>query len=57
MERKSVQVLCAADGVELVRHPDGSHELRLAGRAFESLEGAFDAIVAAVWLGTTAVTN
>jgi hypothetical protein len=48
--RKDSQVLYATDGVELVRHADGSRELRLSNRALDNLESAFDAIVAAIWL-------
>ncbi|HLL21444.1 MAG TPA: hypothetical protein VK427_04895 [Kofleriaceae bacterium] len=55
--RDSAQVLFAADGVELVRHADGSRELRLSNRALDSLEDAFDAIVAAVWLATPPTTT
>ena len=47
---KSSEVLFATDGVELVRHADGTRELRLSNRALESLESAFDAIVTAIWL-------
>jgi hypothetical protein len=52
--RRDSQVLYAADGVELVRHEDGTRELRLSNRALESLESAFDAIVAAIWLAPDA---
>jgi hypothetical protein len=48
--RKDPQVLFATDGVELVRHADGSRELRLTNRALDNLESAFDAIVTAIWL-------
>ena len=50
---KSSEVLFATDGVELVRHADGTRELRLSNRALESLESAFDAIVTAIWLSPT----
>ncbi|MBA3502892.1 MAG: hypothetical protein M4D80_04785 [Myxococcota bacterium] len=48
--RKDSQVLFATDGVQLVRHADGSRELRLSNQALENLENAFDAIVTAIWL-------
>lgn len=47
---KDSQVLFTTDGVELVMRADGSRELRLNDRALDSLEAAFDAIVAAIWL-------
>ena len=50
VRRDRSEVLFATDGVELVRHADGSRELRLSDRALTSLEAAFDAIVAALWL-------
>ena len=53
MSEKSPEVLFATDGVELVRHADGTRELRLSNRALENLESAFDAIVTAIWLAPT----
>jgi hypothetical protein len=50
MNDRKGEVLFSTDGVELVRHADGSRELRLTDRALESMETAFDAIVAALWL-------
>jgi hypothetical protein len=49
-ESKAPEILFATDGVELVRHADGSRELRLSNRALDNLESAFDAIVTAIWL-------
>jgi len=56
-EPKHSQVLFARDGIELVRHPDGTRELRLSNRALENLESAFDAIVAAIWLAPEIEAN
>lgn len=52
-EPKTPEILFATDGVELVRHADGSRELRLTNRALDNLESAFDAIVTAIWLAPT----
>ena len=49
-ESKPPEILFATDGVELVRHADGTRELRLTNRALDNLESAFDAIVTAIWL-------
>ena len=37
-------LLASIDGVELVRHADGSREVRRIGLPLESLAAAFDAI-------------
>jgi len=50
MDDDTPEVVFERDGVVLLRRPDGSRELRLSGRVLDSLEAAFDAIVAAVWL-------
>jgi hypothetical protein len=41
-------LLASVDGVELVRHPDGSREVRRPDRPLDSLSAAFDAI-ATIW--------
>jgi hypothetical protein len=51
------EVLFACDGVELIRHHDGRRELRLSDRALDSMESAFDAIVAALWLSENMRVN
>jgi hypothetical protein len=49
MPGKDPEVLYHHDGLELVRHFDGRRELRIVGHMMDSLEAAFDAIVAWYW--------
>ena len=50
MARKDPEVLYAHDGLELVRYADGRRELRITGHMLDSLEAAFDALVAWYWV-------
>lgn len=49
MPGKDLEVLYHHGGLELVRYGDGRRELRVSGQMPNSLEAAFDAIVAWYW--------